>query len=63
MSVVGPGAIEIRIHTGTEHRVFVAAKFGEGIYVLHAFEKKSQKIPRREVEIAKRRYNELLRER
>jgi phage-related protein len=45
MTEVGAGVIEIRIHTETEHRVFYVAKFQEAIYVLHAFEKKSQKTP------------------
>jgi phage-related protein len=40
---IGPGVREIRVHTGMEHRVFYVATFEEAIYVLHAFEKKSQK--------------------
>lgn len=47
MASVGPGTIEIRIHTGTEHRVLLVSKFAEAVYVLHAFEKKTQKTPRR----------------
>lgn len=60
ISMVGPGTIEIRIQTGSQHRVFVVTKFAECIYVLHAFEKKSQKIPQRNMELAKRRYRELM---
>lgn len=30
MSTVGQGTIEIRIHTGTEHRVFVVTRFASG---------------------------------
>ena len=43
MSSVGAGVREIRVRSGREHRVLYVAKFEEGIYVLHAFEKKSQK--------------------
>jgi len=39
ISMIGPGTIEIRVRTGSEHRVFVAIKFSQCIYVLHAFEK------------------------
>jgi phage-related protein len=39
MTTVGAGVQEIRIHTGLEHRVLCVAKFTEGVYVLHAFEK------------------------
>jgi phage-related protein len=60
MATIGAGAYEIRIRTGREHRVFYVAKFAEGIYVLHAFEKKGQKTPRRDVEIGRLRYQEML---
>jgi phage-related protein len=37
---IGMGVKEIRVHTALEHRVFYVAKFSEGVYVLHAFEKR-----------------------
>jgi phage-related protein len=60
MRSVGPGAIELRLHDETEHRVFYVAKYPEGIYVLHAFEKKSQKTPQRDIDIGRERFKELL---
>ena len=42
--VVGQGVREIRIHTELEHRILYVVKFTEGIYVLHAFEKRTQKV-------------------
>ena len=36
MPSVGLGVQEIRIHTGSEHRVLYVARFAEAIYVLHA---------------------------
>jgi phage-related protein len=30
-------------HTATQHRVFYVARFEEAVYVLHTFEKKTQK--------------------
>jgi phage-related protein len=55
MRGVGAGASEIRVHTDREHRVIYVARFEEAVYVLHAFEKKTRKTPRRDVEIARRR--------
>lgn len=61
MSSVGPGVVEIRIHEEQEHRVFYVAKFEEAVYVLHAFEKKTQKTSKRDIDLARTRYAELLR--
>jgi phage-related protein len=60
MSSVGSGVQEIRIHTGQEHRVFCIAKFEEGVYVLHAFEKKTRKTPKADLDVARSRLRELL---
>ncbi len=58
-----PGAREIRIHTAVEHRVCYVAKFEEAIYVLHAFEKRTRKTSRHEVELARQRYQALIAQR
>jgi len=63
MASVGPGVREIRIHTGLEHRVIYIAKFSEGTYVLHGFEKKSRKTAHKDVAIAKSRLQELVKAR
>ena len=60
MPSVGPGVREIRIHTGLEHRVFYLAKFMEGVYVLHAFEKRTRKTPKRDLELARDRFRALV---
>jgi phage-related protein len=57
---VGVGVEEIRIHTGQEHRVFYVARFEEGVYVLHAFEKRSRKTPAKETELARTRLSDVL---
>ena len=54
---------EIRIHVEGEFRVLYIAKYEEAIYVLHAFQKKTQKTPKRDIDIAKKRFRELERER
>lgn len=60
MSEVGPGVIELRIHAGGEHRVFHVATFHEAVYVLHAFEKRSHKTSRRDIECGPARYRQLV---
>jgi phage-related protein len=60
MASVGAGVQEIRLHTETEHRVCYVARFLEGVYVLHAFEKRTRKTSRVDLELARTRYQELL---
>jgi len=60
MTAVGPGVREIRVQQGTAHRVFYLARFAEAIYVLHAFEKRSQKTPKRALDVARERYRLLI---
>ena len=63
MTSVGPGVYELRIRTAVEHRVFYVAKFAEGVYVLHAFQKNTQQTTQRDLELARERYREVLRQR
>ena len=55
MPSVGAGVREIRIHTRLEHRVFYVATFPEALYVLHAFEKRTQKTPTHDLRLAQNR--------
>ncbi len=63
MPTIGSGVSEIRIHTAVEHRVVYVAKFVEAVYVLHAFEKKTRRTSKRDVDLVRRRLQELLLER
>jgi len=63
MSQIGSGVEEIRVHVGDEYRVLYVAKFEEGVYVLHAFEKKSQRTAQRDKDLAERRYRAVIKER
>ena len=60
MTAIGPGVREIRIHVGTDHRVFYVANFQEAVYVLHAFEKRTRKTPKRDLRLAQDRFRALL---
>ena len=63
MPTVGLGVREIRVHMGLEHRVVYLAKFDEAVYVLHAFQKRSQRTPKRDLELARQRLRELVKQR
>lgn len=63
MTTVGPGVIEIRVHTRLEHRIFYVAKYEEAVYVLHAFEKRTRQTPQSEIVLAQRRLADLIRQR
>lgn len=62
MPAIGKGVEELRTWTqeGT-YRVVYVARFADAVYVLHAFQKKSQATPRVALELARQRYAELLR--
>lgn len=57
MVTVGSGVREIRIHEGNEYRTIYIAKFSEAIYVLHSFVKKSRATAKKDIQIAKERFN------
>ena len=59
MKGVGPGAMEIRIHVLGEWRVICVAKFAEAAYVLHAFQKRTQKTRQEDIELARTHYREI----
>lgn len=56
---VGAGAFEIRIHMLGEWRVIYVAKFADAIYVLHAFQKKTQQTRKEDIALAASRYRQL----
>jgi len=62
MSSVGRGVEELRIwdDSGT-FRVIYTARRPEAVYVLHAFQKKTQATSQRDIELARKRYAELTR--
>ena len=46
----------VDLHDTNTYRAMYTAQFGEAIYVLHAFQKKSQKTTRADLDLAKQRY-------
>ncbi len=55
---VGTGVREVRIKCGGQFRVIYIATVGDAVYVLHAFQKKSQKTPDKDLKIARKRLKE-----
>ncbi len=63
MPSVGLGVKEVRVWTGDAFRLIYLAKFAEAVYVLHAFQKKSEKTAQADIELARRRFRALIEER
>lgn len=59
MSSIGAGVREIRVHENGEYRIIYLAKYSEGIYVLHAFRKKTEKTSQNDIEMAKTRLRQV----
>ena len=59
MPTIGPGVREIRVHEGGEFRVVYTASFADSVYVLHAFQKKTQKTPQRDLALARARLKQI----
>ena len=60
MKTIGAGAFEIKIKDRQGvFRVFYVAKFEETVYVLHAFQKKSQKTSKKDIALGQQRYKEM----
>jgi phage-related protein len=61
MPSVGAGVQEIRVQDERgAYRIFYVAKFEEAVYVLHVFQKRSQKTAQPDLDLGKSRYADLL---
>ena len=60
MPSIGKGVEELRVwdDSGT-YRVVYAARPDDAVYVLHAFQNKTQATSKRDVELARKRYSEI----
>jgi len=59
MKSIGQGVREIRIQDEGQYRVIYMAAFEDKVYVLHAFQKKSQKTSKQDLETAKHALTEI----
>ncbi|MHB1620879.1 MAG: type II toxin-antitoxin system RelE/ParE family toxin [Sulfuricella sp.] len=63
MPTIGQGVREIRIRDiAGAFRVVYVAKFADAVYVLHCFQKKTQKTSKTDLDLAENRYRDLLKE-
>jgi phage-related protein len=63
MNTVGRGVREIRIRDDDgAFRVMYVAKFADAIYVLHCFQKKTRETRKADLDLASRRYRDLIKE-
>ncbi|RJG41719.1 type II toxin-antitoxin system RelE/ParE family toxin [Mesorhizobium sp. DCY119] len=63
MPTIGQGVQEIRIRDdGNAFRVIYVARFADAVYVLHCFQKKTPKTGKLDLDLATKRYRELVEE-
>lgn len=61
MPAVAPGVEELRVKDRTgAYRAFYFKKLAGAVLILHAFEKKTTKTPRREIDLARTRLKEMI---
>ena len=57
----GKGVEEIRVRDDSGiYRVIYTARLADAVYVLHAFQKKTQTTAKRDIALASKRYAELM---
>ncbi len=60
MKKVGPGVREIRVREASgAFRVIYLATLRDRVVVLHAFQKKTQRTPQRDIDLAAKRLREM----
>lgn len=63
MNTVGQGVREVRIRDAFgAFRIIYIAKFADAVYVLHCFQKKTEKASKADLDLAAKRYRDLLKE-
>ena len=61
MPSIGKGVEEIRVRDDSGiYRVIYTARLADTVYVLHAFQKKTQTTAKRDIALASKRYAELI---
>ena len=60
----GPGVFEVvEDHRGDTYRAVYTVRFEGVVYVLHAFQKKTRKTAKSDIDLAKKRFKELIKAR
>lgn len=62
MPSIGRGVEEIRVREDSGiYRIIYTARFADAVYVLHAFQKKTQATAKHDLELARKRFQQLRR--
>ncbi|MFT3792432.1 MAG: type II toxin-antitoxin system RelE/ParE family toxin [Rudaea sp.] len=59
VKTVGPGVREVRIHVDDAFRAFYVTNIGNAIYVLHAFQKKTQETSPKDIAMGRQRFKQI----
>lgn len=59
MKTVGASVREIRIRVQGQYRAFYTTKVGNAVYILHAFQKKTQKTSSKDIALGQQRFKQL----
>lgn len=63
MTTIGNGVIEIRLKDENGiYRIIYTAKIKDTVYVLHAFQKKTQRTSKQDLELAKQRLTQIIKD-
>ncbi|WP_438749758.1 type II toxin-antitoxin system RelE/ParE family toxin [Pararhizobium sp. O133] len=63
MTAIGVGVREIRVRDASGvFRVIYIAKLADTVYVLHCFQKKAEKTGKKDLDLAAKRYRDLVKE-
>lgn len=62
LGIVGSGVREIRIRAGGAFRVVYVASLKHTIFVLHCFQKKTQKTGKADIDLAAKRHRDLMKD-
>jgi phage-related protein len=64
MPAIGKGVEELRVRDTTgSYRVIYTARLADDVYVLHAFHKKTRRTAPANIELARKRFKQMMRER
>lgn len=61
MASVGPGCREVRVRDSADaYRVLYVASIGDTVFVLHCFQKKSQRTATSDINLGRQRYKQMM---
>lgn len=59
LASVGPGAVELKKNGSPAYRCVYVAKYNNTIYILHSFEKTTNGVDKKAMELAAKRYSQI----